>query len=160
MENISKHITYNEAIHSSTAKRLGIDNVPDAKQLENMKALAENIFEPLRLWVGGAIKVNSFFRSEDLNKAIGGASRSQHMCLMGASAIDIDDVYGYKTNKEMFEWIKLNCSFDQLIHEFGEPYPNGNPSWVHVSYVDGKKNRNRCLVAEKEFGKTVYKIVK
>ena len=63
MENISKHITYNEAIHSNTAKRLGIENVPDAKQIENMKALAENIFEPLRLWVGGAIKVNSFFRS-------------------------------------------------------------------------------------------------
>ena len=59
----------------------------------------------------------------------------------------------------MFEWIKLNCNFDQLIYEFGTPYPNGNPAWVHVSYIDGKKNRNRCLVAEKEFGKTVYKIV-
>ena len=59
----------------------------------------------------------------------------------------------------MFEWIKLNCNFDQLIWEFGTPYPNGNPSWVHVSYIDGKKNRGRCLVAEKEFGKTVYKIV-
>ena len=159
MENISKHITYNEAIHSNTAKRLGIDNVPDAKQIENMKALADNIFEPLRLWVGGPVKVNSFFRSEKLNKAIRGVSSSQHLCLNGA-AIDIDDVYGYKTNKEMFEWIKLNCNYDQLIHEFGEPYPNGNPSWVHVSYIDGKKNRNRCLVAEKEFGKTVYKIIK
>ena len=156
MENISKHITYNEAIHSNTAKRLGIENVPDAKQIENMKALAENIFEPLRLWVGGAIKVNSFFRSEKLNQAIGGASSSQHC---KGQAIDLDDVYGYKTNKEMFEWIKLNCNFDQLIWEFGTPYPNGNPSWVHVSYIDGKKNRGRCLVAEKEFGKTVYKIV-
>ena len=156
MENISKHITYNEAIHSNTAKRLGIENVPDAKQIENMKALEENIFEPLRLWVGGAIKVNSFFRSEDLNKAIGGASSSQHC---KGQAIDLDDVYGYKTNKEMFEWIKLNCNFDQLIYEFGTPYPNGNPASVHVSYIDGKKNRNRCLVAEKEFGKTVYKIV-
>ena len=156
MENISKHITYNEAIHSNTAKRLGIENVPDAKQIENMIALAENIFEPLRLWVGGAIKVNSFFRSEKLNQAIGGASSSQHC---KGQAIDLDDVYGYKTNKEMFEWIKLNCNFDQLIYEFGTPYPNGNPAWVHVSYIDGKKNRNRCLVAEKEFGKTVYKIV-
>ena len=157
MENISKHITYAEAIHSNTAKRLGIKNIPDAKQLENMTALAENIFEPLRLWVGGPIKVNSFFRSEDLNKAIRGVNSSQHLCERGASAIDLDDVYGYRTNAEMFEWIKLNCNFDQLIWEFGN---KSNPNWIHVSYIDGKKNRNRCLLAEKEYGKTVYTIMK
>jgi len=157
MENISKHITYAEAIHSNTAKRLGIKNIPDNKQIENMKALAENIFEPLRLWVGGPIKVNSFFRSEDLNQAIKGSVNSQHLSLMGTAAIDIDDVYGYRTNAEMYEWIKINCNYDQLIWEFGD---DKNPAWVHVSYIDGKKNRNRCLLAEKEYGKTVYKIIK
>lgn len=157
MENISKHITYAEAIHSNTAKRLGIKNIPDNKQIENMKALAENVFEPLRLWVGGPIKVNSFFRSEELNKAIGGVSSSQHLCEMGASAIDIDDVYGYKTNAEMFEWIRINCNYDQLIWEFGT---DKNPAWLHISYIDGKKNRNRCLLAEKEYNKTVYTIMK
>ena len=78
MENISKNITYAEAIHSSTAKRKAIDNTPNQKELECMKLLAEKVFEPLREWVGGPIKVNSFFRSVALNEAIGGAASSQH----------------------------------------------------------------------------------
>ena len=105
MENISKHITYAEAIHSQTAKRKCIDNTPNPTQVENMKVLAEKIFEPLREWVGGPIKVNSFFRSPELNEAIGGSKTSQHC---KGQAIDIDDVYGYKTNAEMYAWIKMN----------------------------------------------------
>ena len=70
---ISDHITYAEAIHSNTAKRKGIDNTPSEAQVEAMRLLAEKIFEPLRKWVGGPIKVNSFFRSETLNEAIGGS---------------------------------------------------------------------------------------
>ena len=69
---ISDHITYAEAIHSNTAKRKGIDNTPNPTQVENMKLLAEKIFEPLRKWTSGPIKVNSFFRSPELNTAIGG----------------------------------------------------------------------------------------
>ena len=72
-------------------------------------------------------------------------------------AMDIDDVYGHKTNKEMFDWIRSHCNFDQIIWEFGN---DDNPSWIHVSYIDVSKNRNRVLLAEKEFGKTVYKIIK
>ena len=68
---ISDHITYAEAIHSQTAKRKGIDNTPNPAQVENMKIVAEKVFEPLRSWVGGPIKVNSFFRSPELNTAIG-----------------------------------------------------------------------------------------
>ena len=97
--NISKHITYAEAIHSNTAKRDGIDNTPNSYHLNNMKVLAEKIFEPLRSWVGGPIKVNSFFRSPKLNEAIGGVATSMHC---KGQAIDLDDVYGYKTNAEMF----------------------------------------------------------
>ena len=75
---ISDHITYAEAIHSSTAKRERIDNTPNPTQIDAMKILAEKVFEPLREWVGGPIKVNSFFRSAALNNEIGGASSSQH----------------------------------------------------------------------------------
>ena len=75
---ISDHITYAEAIHSQTAKRKGIDNTPNPNQIEAMKLLAEKVFEPLREWIGGPIKVNSFFRSPELNTKIGGSKTSQH----------------------------------------------------------------------------------
>lgn len=150
MGRISKHISYKEATRSITAIRLGIDNKPFEYELGNMKAVAENIFEPLRKWVGGAIKVTSFFRSEKLNKAIGGSVSSQHC---QGRAIDIDDVYGYKTNAEMFNYIKDNLDFDTIIWEFGT---DDNPDWIHVSYVSNERNRGRVLKAIKENGKTKY----
>ena len=150
MKKISKHISYKEATKSITAIRLGIDNTPFEYELGNMKAVAENIFEPLRKWVGGAIKVTSFFRSTKLNEAIGGSARSQHC---EGRAIDIDDVYGHKTNAEMFDYIKNNLDFDQLIWEFGTEQ---NPDWLHVSYVSPERNRGRILKAIKENGKTKY----
>jgi len=113
---ISNHISYAEAIHSNTAKRRGIDNTPNEVQVLSMKLLADKIFEPLREWVGGPIKVNSFFRSTALNEAIGGASSSQHC---KGQAIDIDDVYGRKTNADMYHWIQANLDYDQMIWEFG-----------------------------------------
>ena len=150
---ISKHISYKEGIHSITAIRKGIDNQPNEEQLANMKLVAEKVFEPLRIFINGPIKVNSFFRSPDLNKAIGGSTKSQHC---KGQAIDIDDTYGKATNAEMYWWIKDNLDFDQMIWEFGN---NDNPDWVHVSYVSSEKNRNRCLKAYKENGKTKYKII-
>lgn len=148
---ISKHISYREATHSETAKRLGIDNTPNEYQLQNMEIIAERIFEPLREWVGGAIKINSFFRNEETNRAISGsASKSMHI---EGRAIDIDDVYGHKTNAEMYHYIKDNLDFDTLIWEFGD---DNNPSWVHVSYIDEDFNRHRCLKAIRENGKTKY----
>ena len=150
MTKISKHISYKEATRSITAIRLGIDNKPFEYELGNMKAVAENIFEPLRKWVGGAIKVTSFFRSEKLNQAIGGSVSSQHC---QGRAIDIDDVYGHKTNAEMFNYIKNNLDFDTIIWEFGT---DDNPDWIHVSYVSNERNRGRVLKAIKENGKTKY----
>ena len=150
---ISKHISGREAIESYTAKRRGIENIPSEYQLVNMVALAENVFEPLRKWVGGPIKINSFFRSPELNKAIGGSSKSQHC---EGRAIDIDDTYGWKSNAEMYNYIKNNLDFDQLIWEFGT---DNNPDWVHVSYVSVDGNRRRCLKAEKVNNKTTYKII-
>ena len=150
---ISDHITYAEAIHSNTAKRKGIDNTPSEAQVTAMKLLAEKIFEPLREWVGGPIKVNSFFRSEALNESIGGAATSQHC---KGQAIDIDDVYGKKTNADMYHWIQTNLDYDQMIWEFGTDM---QPNWIHVSYVSEEKNRNKCLKAYKEHGRTKYKVI-
>ena len=150
---ISKHISYKEGVHSITAIRLGIENVPDNKQLNNMELISEKIFEPLRQWVGGPIKINSFFRCPDLNKAIGGSSKSQHC---KGQAMDIDDNYGHATNAEMYHWIKKNLDFDQMIWEFGD---DDNPAWVHISYVSSEDNRNRCLKAYKEKGKTKYMVI-
>jgi len=150
---ISKHISYKEGIHSITAIRKGIDNEPNEEQLANMKLVAEKVFEPLRIFINGPIKVNSFFRSPDLNKAIGGSTKSQHC---KGQAIDIDDTYGKATNAEMYWWIKENLDFDQMIWEFGN---NDNPDWVHISYVSPDKNRNRCLKAYRKDGKTKYKVI-
>jgi len=150
---ISDHITYAEAIHSNTAKRKGIDNTPSQTQVDAMKLLAEKIFEPLRKWVGGPIKVNSFFRSVTLNEAIGGVASSQHC---KGQAIDIDDVYSYKTNAEMYKWIQENLDYDQMIWEFGT---DTQPNWVNISYVSKEENRNKCLKAYKENRKTKYKVI-
>ena len=153
MERISKHISYKEAIKSNTALRLNIDNTPDEVTLTNMTGVAHNIFEPLRLWVGGPIKINSFYRSPKLNKAIGGSKRSQHC---EGRAIDIDDTFGYKTNAEMFHYIKDNLNFDQMIWEFGD---DNNPAWVHVSFDSLDGNRGRLLKAIKENGKSKYILI-
>jgi len=150
---ISKHISYKEGIRSNTATRLNIINEPNEEQLKNMKLLAEKVFEPLREEVGGPIKVNSFFRCPELNKAIGGSKTSQHC---HGQAIDIDDTFGHKSNAEMYYFIKSELDFDQMIWEFGT---DKNPDWVHVSYVSPEKNRNRCLKAYKENGKTKYAVI-
>jgi len=147
---ISNNITLHEAVHSFTAKRLGIDNTPDSNALDAMKLVAEKVFQPLRDHVGGPIKINSFYRSPALNKAVKGAKSSQHV---SGQAIDIDDVYGHATNAEMFTYILENLDYDQLIWEFGT---DENPDWVHVSYVSETQNRRRALRAIKENGKTKY----
>ena len=153
MENISKHVSYKEGVYSITALRLGLKNDPSDVHLANMRLISEKVFEPLRMHVGGPIKINSFYRGPELNKAIGGSSKSQHC---NGQAIDIDDTYGHATNAEMYHWIKDNLNFDQMIWEFGD---DNNPAWVHVSYVNDSDNRNRCLKAYRENGKTKYMLI-
>ena len=151
MTSISNHVSFKEGIYSSTALRRGIDNTPGPDQLKCMMEIAENVFEPLREWVGGPIKINSFFRGRKLNTAIGGSKTSQHM---KGQAMDIDDTFGHKTNAEMYHYIKDNLIFDQMIWEFGD---DQNPNWIHVSFVTHRKNRRKLTVAYKdEFGKTKY----
>ena len=153
MDKISKHVSYKEGVYSITALRLGIKNDPSDVHLANMKLISEKVFEPLREHVGGPIKINSFYRGPKLNAAIGGSSKSQHC---HGQAIDIDDTYGNMSNADMFKFIRENLDYDQMIWEFGD---EKNPNWVHVSYVNSKENRKRCLKAYHEDGKTKYMVI-
>jgi zinc D-Ala-D-Ala carboxypeptidase len=149
MAYISNHISWNEAIRSKTAEKHEIENIPNQQQIVNMKTIAQNIFEPLRVWANEPIRINSFFRSPELCKKIKSKPTSQHT---KGQALDIDAM-GQKTNGELFEYIKDNLNFDQLIWEHGD---NENPDWIHVSFVDKLNNRNRILKAVKKGKKTTY----
>ena len=150
---VSEHVSYKEGVYSATATRRGIDNDPNDEQLANMELIAEKVFEPLRKFVGGPIKINSFFRSEKLNKRIGGSSKSQHC---KGQAMDIDDTLKVVANSDMYNYIKNNLDFDQLIWEFGD---DENPNWIHVSYVSEEDNRRRCLRAYRKNRKTKYVVI-
>ena len=148
---LSKNLTLAEVTKSATAKRKGISNEPTIEDMENLKAIAQNIFQPLRDYFGCPIGVSSGYRSLDLNRAIGGSSTSQHC---KGEALDIDcDMFGGLSNREVFEYIKEHLIFDQLIWEFGN---DSDPDWVHVSYKRIGKNRGEILRAGRKNGKTYY----
>jgi len=148
--NLSKNLTLKEVTKSNTAIRKGINNEPNAEQLENLKVLATEVFQKIRDHFGVPIKVTSGFRSEALNKAVKGSKTSDHM---KGCAIDIDmDGTPDITNAQVFNFIKDNLTFRQLIWEFGN---DTNPDWVHVSYVAGG-NKKEVLRASKKGGKTIY----
>jgi hypothetical protein len=134
MKNISKYITYLEATTSQTATRKGIVNTPGDKELINMQLVGIRVFDVVREHFKTPLRVSSFYRSLLLNNSIGGARTSQHV---KGQAIDIQGT-GEVTNKMIFDYIKDNLDFDQLINEY-------NYSWVHVSYVSKDKNRKQIL---------------
>lgn len=153
---LSKNLTLNECLRSGVAERLGIDNVPDDEWvIENLRQVAERIFQPCRDHFGSPLYVSSGYRSPELNRAIGGSKRSQHI---QGRALDLDaDVFGGFSNAELFHYIKENLEFDQMVWEFGD---GDNPSWVHVSYVHDGPNRKRCMEAYRDTdGKTAYKVI-
>ena len=150
---VSKYVSLAEVVKSNTAIRKSIDNTPTQEQLDRITLLAEMVFDPLREWVGDAVKINSGFRSEKLNQAIGGGKSSQH-CANNGAAFDIDDTFGHASNAEMFHYIKDTLSFDQLILEFVDD--NRSPLWIHVSYVDHIKNRYEILIARKNSRNKTY----
>ena len=149
---ISKHLTFDECTQSDTADKLGIvNNNPNQSVVENMKLLAEKVFEPIREHFNTPIYVSSMYRGLVLNNAIKGSITSQH-CAGQAMDIDMGEK-GKPTNFEVFQYIKNNLKFDQLIWEMGT---DKNPSWVHVSY-SSTKNRGQVLKARKnKLGKTIY----
>lgn len=136
-----------EFLKSQTAIRKGIDNRIEGKQVDKLVMLCTNVLQPLRDHYGQQITVNSGFRSPELNIAIGGSKTSQHC---KGEAADIDTL---NDNAELFEFIRDNLSFDQLIWEFGN---SDDPAWVHVSFKSVSKNRGMVLKAESINGKTHY----
>ena len=149
--NLSRNFTLQELIKSDTAIRKGINNNPNAEQIEKLKALCENILQPVRDHFG-RVKITSGFRSVDLCLAIGSSSNSQHA---KAEAADFECMG--TDNAELADWINQNLDYDQLILEFytpGEP----NSGWIHCSYVSDSP-RKQFLHAYKSEGKTKYKPV-
>jgi hypothetical protein len=150
---LSEHLNLLEVTKSDTAKRLGIDNNPTPEHLANLKLLAENIFEPIRKHFGKPIFLSSGYRSKALNSAVPGSSSTSQHCSGEALDLDQDGKQTGITNKMVFDYIKNNLNFDQLIWEFGT---DKNPDWVHVSWESTGKQRKMILKATRVNGKTVY----
>jgi NADH dehydrogenase FAD-containing subunit len=146
---LSKNLSLAEVLRSESAKRNGISNTPTKEHLANLVSIALNVFQPIRDHFLVPIHISSGYRSLALNKAVGGSNTSQHS---KGQALDIDMDGTKITNKQIFDFIKDNIEFDQLIWEFGT---DKNPDWVHVSYAKGK-NRKQILKAVRRNGKTSY----
>jgi hypothetical protein len=144
---LSEHLDLSEVTRSESAKRNDISNMPTKEHIANFMLLAEKIFEPIREHFGVPIRISSGYRSKELNAKIGGSATSQHC---SGEAIDIDQDGTTITNKQVFDYIKDNLEFDQLINEF-------NYSWVHVSYKSTGKQRKQILEAYKDGGASKYK---
>ena len=149
---LSLHLDLSEVVRSESAKRKGISNMPTAEHIANFKILAEKVFEPIRTHFRCPIIISSGYRSKELNAAIGGSLTSQH-CQGEAIDIDMDGTPNGVTNRMVFDYIKDNLEFDQLIYEFGD---KENPDWVHVSYESNGKQRKQILRASRVNGKTTY----
>ena len=156
---LSKNLALAEVTRSETAKRKGISNMPTPEHIENFKKLAENVFQPIREHFAVPIRISSGYRSAALNKAIGGAGKTVNGVYIPSSqhctgeAVDIDMDGTTITNAQIFDFIKDNLNFDQLIWEFGT---DTNPDWVHVSYESTGKQRKQILKAVKQGGATKY----
>lgn len=149
---ISPNITYAEAVKSATATKHGIDNTPSEEQLYNMRLTAKTLFEPLRKFFKCPILVSSFFRSKKLNshKDIGGSKSSSHI---DGLALDLKHsnrisptTQNVVTNAQIFAWLYIYSSFDQLIWEYGD---DGEPAWVHVSLARNGNPRRQVLIKRK-----------
>ena len=154
MKDISEHITFRDATRSEVAIKNGIENIPDEFQVKNMEELAEAIYEPLIKHFNCKIYISSFFRSIKLNEKISGSSKVSQHCAIKGAAFDLD-VFGNITNKQIFEFIRLNLEFDQLIYEFGT---DENPDWVHISFNRGF-NRKEVKRSFRTKDGIVYKLV-
>lgn len=135
---ISKNFTLEELTASATAKARGITNKPDTQQVCNLCALVHHVLQPLRSAVGVSVPISSGFRSEALNRAVGGASSSQHM---KGEAADISISGDMAKGKRWFDWIKSHCEFDQLIWE----HSSKGTYWIHVSYRSDGLNRKQVI---------------
>ena len=147
--NLTTNFTLQELTKSETALRKNMPNVPTEDDIANMKLLAEKVLQPLRDHYGVGIKVNSGYRSPDVNAAVGGSRTSDH-CKGQAADIEIPGI----ANAVVAQYIKDSLQYTQLILEF---YTPGIPDsgWVHVSY-DANNLKCQTLTATKKDGKTAY----
>ena len=147
---LSKHFKLEEMTKSMTATRKGIDNSPGAGDIKNLENVCYEILEPVRAKFEKPVTITSGYRSEALCEAIGSKKTSQHA---KGQAVDFE-IAGVPNIKTAY-WIQNNCDFDQLILEF---YKEGekNSGWIHCSY-SSNQNRNQCLYASREDGKTKYR---
>ena len=149
-----KYFSIQELCRSNTAVRLGIDNSPTGEVRMRLTALIENILDPLRAAWGAPIIVTSGYRCPALNKAVGGASSSQHTLGEAADIRTLSD--SRADNKRLLDLLlRLKLPLDQVINEY--PDSQGRPDWIHVSYTTRRANRGSRLVAVRQGGKTVYK---
>ena len=137
---VTMHFTIEELCASDTAKKKGIANKPNTQQMINLVYLAAYVLEPLRVAMGEPIKIGSGFRSQALNKEVGGVWNSQHL---KGQAVDLCIDGDLKKGKKWFNYIKDHLPFDQLIWEHNEK----GTYWVHVSFVfpDFGKNRHQVI---------------
>ena len=151
---LSQNLSLNEVTKSDTAMRRGIDNTPSEEHLENLKYVAEKVFQPIREHFGVPIYISSGYRSPELNEAIGGSPHSFHSHGM---ALDLDQDGRNKgvSNSDVFYFIKDNLPFTELIWEFGD---ENNPNWVHVAIAPGREDEKKIKIAERINNKTTYSI--
>lgn len=150
---LSQYMSFEEATRSQTATRHNIDNTPNKTQLQNMIFISKEIFDPIREFVGGPLTCSSFLRVDELNDKIGGSPRSYHR--LGA-AIDLKKISSNHSYKEIFDFIKDNLPYSELIWEFGN---KKEPAWVHVAYLKGvikKDNIKRFYFEDGKRKKTMF----
>jgi len=151
---LTKNFSLSEFTKSNTATRRGIDNYPTAEHIRNLTGLCEYVLQPLRDAIGQSIRISSGYRGEELNRAIGGSSSSDHC---NGNAADIELIIdGKEDNAKLFNTIKtLDLDFYQLIYEFGD---DEQPDWVHIARRKDN-NKKQCLRAYKDNGKTKYETI-
>ena len=150
---LSNNLSLAEVIKSNTAIRRGIDNTPTDDHIENLKYLAEKVFQPIREHFGCPIFVSSGYRSKELNEAIGGSQKSFHSHGM-ALDLDMDGKASGVSNTDIFMYILNNLNYTELIWEFGT---ENKPDWVHVAIAKGRETEKNTKIAYREEGKTKYK---
>ena len=150
---LSKNLWLSEVTISNSAIRRGIHNTPDNLHIANLTYLAEKVFQPTREHFGCPIFVSSGYRSEALNEAIGGSKKSLNSWGM-ALDLDMDGKSKTVSNADIFNFIKDNLEYTELIWEFGN---KDKPDWVHVAIAKGREQEKNTKIAYREDGKTKYK---
>ncbi|HEY0051098.1 MAG TPA: D-Ala-D-Ala carboxypeptidase family metallohydrolase [Pyrinomonadaceae bacterium] len=146
---LSENFKLLEFVTSVTASNHGIDNSPNNTEIEHLRILCRKILQPARR-AAGPLKISSGFRSEQLNRLVGGAPDSDHRRGFAADVVPLSGL-----TRELAVWVARNCrEFDQIILEFGT---DSRPEWIHLSVAP--KLRRQILRATKKDGQTIYRAI-